>query len=292
MTDMKIPVKTLKNGFSLPVLGLGTWEMGGKTTRDPKNNDAADIAAIQTAIRLGVTHIDTAEMYAQGHTEELVGAAIKDFNRADLCLVTKVYPNHVAYDDVMRVSKRSLERLGTDYIDLYLIHGPSKEVPIEETMQALNELIDKKMVRYIGVSNFSVERLKSAQQHSRYPIVTNQVHYNLQVRECEKKRLLDYCQKNDVLLTAYRPIQKGMLVNNQIPIIDNMCKKYHKTPIQIALSWLVSQKNVVAISKMGNVNHMKENLGSIGWKLNARDIERLRREFPGQKDVSEVATLS
>ncbi len=287
-----IPTKKLKNGFEIPEYGLGTWQMGGRFERNLSNNDAADISAIQAAIKLGVTHIDTAEIYANGHAEELVKEAIREgkFDRAKLFIVSKVEGAHHNYEGVRASCKASLKRLGLEYLDLYLLHEYTSEFPLKETMRAMEELKQEGLIRNIGVSNFGVAHLQEAQRYSSYPIVCNQVHYNLRVREIEKEGLLEFCQQNDVMVVAYRPTEKGSLWQNQ-PLMIAMSKKYGKTPAQIALNWLISQKNVVTIVKTRSVEHLQENLGALGWQLERDDVEKLRREFPDQLEVSDVIPL-
>src|SRR5581483_1310350 len=173
---MNIPVKTLKSGFSLPVYGLGTWQMGGRFERD-ESNDEADINAIKAAIDHGVAHIDTAESYGAGHSEELVAQAIKGYDRPKLIIATKVSGGNQGYDGVMRAFEASLKRLGLDYIDLYLLHRfPDPGISIEDTMKAMNKLVDEKAVKNIGVCNMTVNRLKETQRYSRNKIVYNQLH--------------------------------------------------------------------------------------------------------------------
>lgn len=277
---MHIPVKKLKNGFELPELGFGTWQMGGKREADT-SNDAAEIAAIKGAIEAGVTHIDTAEIYGAGHTEELIAEAIKGISRSRIFITSKVKEDAKAAR-IAQACKDSLKRLGTDYLDLYLLHHYSTNCPLEESIAALNELADKKLVKHIGVSNFTAEHLAEAQKLSKRPIVCNQVYYNLVSRQPELNGLLEYCQKNDTLLVAYRPVEKGKLLDGVPKIMEEMCVKYQKTPAQIALNWLMSQKNVVTIFKTSNAAHLKENLGALGWYLTEGDVELLRKEYPGQ----------
>lgn len=272
---MDIPTKQLKNGFTLPVYGLGTWTIGGGRERDT-TNDGKAVEAIQQALHHGIMHIDTAEMYGAGHTEELIGSAMKDFSREKVILSSKVQPDHLAYDDVLRALEGSLHRLGTDYLDLYLIHAPNPNIPLEETMKALDRLMDEKLVRNIGVSNFSKELLLQAQSLAQHPVVCNQVHYNLQMREAEETGLLQYCQEYDVLLTAYRPVERGVLTKGGNTVLDAIAGKYHKTQAQVALNWLISQKNVVVIAKTSSTQHLEENLGSFGWNLSNEDITALQ----------------
>jgi len=288
---MIIPEKKLHSGFKMPVFGVGTWTMGGKFERDKSSNDKADIAAIKEAVKMGVTHIDTAEMYAGGHAEEMVGEAIKGFERKKLFLVSKVSPSNLTYEGILKSAKRSLEHLNTDYLDLYLIHMPNPSIPIKESMKAMDHLLEQGMIRNIGLSNFSVERFEQAQSHTKNKIVANQLHYNLIFREAEAKGLVEYCRDNDVMLIAWRPVQKGLLTGSDIDILNEMARKYEKTAAQIAINWLVSQPNVVTLSKTSNPQHLRENLGAIGWNMDNKDIEKLRKEFPGQKDVSDAVPL-
>ena len=287
---MDTPVKKLKSKFSLPELGLGTWRMGGQDEAD-KASDAAEIAAIRSAIEAGVTHIDTAESYGAGHTEELVGKAIRGMDRKKLFITSKVSEENHTCEGIPASCKKSLKRLGTDYIDLYLLHTFSAMCPLQEAVQALDALVDDGFVKYIGVSNFGMKHLAEAQKLSKHPIVCDQVHYNLQVREVEKTGLLKYCQTNDVMLVAYRPVQQGKLLEGVPEIVEEMCVKYQKTPAQIAINWLISQRNVVAIVKTSNVAHLKENAGAVGWNLTESDVERLRENYPGQMTVSDLIPL-
>lgn len=288
---MQIPQKTLPTDFSMPLFGLGTWPMGGKREHDLHNDDARDIAAIQKAIAMGITHIDTAERYAAGYCETLVGQAIKDIDRKKLFITSKISPEHLLYADVIASVKESLKRLGTDYLDLYLLHEPNPDIPIADTMHAMDDLVAEGLIRNIGVSNFTKERFEEAQFYAKNKIVANQVHYNLIFREPERKELVEYCQNNDVMLIAWRPVQRGALTEKGTKVLDEMCDKYHKTPAQIAISWLISQPNVVTISKMTDEKHLQENLETLNFTMATEDIEKLRKEFPGQQDISDVLPL-
>ena len=287
---MKIPIKTLKSGFSLPVYGLGTVRMGGLRGEMDTSRDSQEIEAIQAAIDYGVTHIDTAEVYGDGHTEEIVGRAIANFDRRKLFITTKVAKWNQGYDGVRRAIDGSLGRLETDYVDLYLLHQyPPKGLPIDETMKAMTELVDEGIVRYIGVSNITIPRYEEAQKHTPHKLVCNQLHYNLQFREVEKYGLVKYCQENDIMLVAWSPLQQGRLPESQL--ISELAVKYQKTSIQIALNWLISQKNVVTIPKTSHIEHLKENLGSLDWQLEADDVERLSKKFPNQQATSDIVPL-
>lgn len=281
----------MKSGFEMPVFGLGTWQMGGREVRNPQNDDRNDIAAIQEAIRLGVTHIDTAEEYAQGYAETLIGIAIKGYDRSKLCIASKVSAINLRYADVLKSCQASLGRLGIDYLDLYLIHFPNPEIPIADTLKAMDKLVKEGLVKAIGVSNFKTERFKEAQKHTSHKLVVNQVYYNLVMRQPEREDLLSFCQDNDVLLEAYRPVEKGALLAQPSPILEKMAKKYDKTPAQVAINWLISQTNVVALSKASTLEHLKENLGAVGWQMESEDVEDLRANYPNQQRKSEKLPL-
>lgn len=227
---MKIPTKKLKNGFEMPVLGIGTSRMTG---------GSKDIDSIKAALELGYTHIDTAEIYDGGIAEQKVGEAIKNFDRTKLILTTKVAADHLSYDNVIKACKASLERLQTNFLDLYLIHWPNSSIPLKETMAAFDYLMEQGLIKNIGVSNFSVAELKEAQEHTQNLIVNNQIHYSISSQEPTNLEALKHCQENNILITAYSPLNKGFLNDNQL---TDLSEKYHKTPACIALNWLISQK--------------------------------------------------
>ena len=264
--------------------------MGGDSERDPANDGQADIAALICGMEHGLTHIDTAEMYAAGFAEEITGQAIKGHARSNLFITSKVWNDNLSYDGVLRAAENSLKRLGTSYLDLYLIHKPDDRFPLAETMKALNRLVNEGLVKNIGVSNFAVKRFKQAQECSEHKIVVNQVHYNLTSREPENE-LLEFCRANDVMLIAWRPLAKGTILDVDYPFFDELCSRYQKTRAQIALNWLLSQDNVTTISTMRSTRHLEENLGALNWTLSDEDRERLRRDFPGQEHVSSTVPL-
>ena len=279
--------KTLKCGFSMPVLGMGTWQMGGRMERDSRNDDAGQIQALKTGLDLGFNLIDTAESYADGKAEELVGEAIRGYDRGKLFLTSKVWKTHVAYDDVLRAAENSLKRLGTDYLDLYLYHQVHNEVPLKETMRAFDRLVSEKLVRHIGVSNFALERFKRAQACAEHKIVVNQIHYSLSVREPESE-LLPWHQENDVMIQAWRPL-RGV---PDCALLNELCTKYGKTKSQIALNWLIMQKNIVTITASSSARHIQDNLDAAAFEMAPSDVELLMRDFPEKKFISDAVPLS
>jgi diketogulonate reductase-like aldo/keto reductase len=289
---MNIPIKKLNNGFEIPVLGFGTWLMGGRMEKETDYDENNDIEVIKKTIELGGYRFDTAEMYANGYSEEILGKALKGYDRTKLFVTSKVSPNNLSYDNVISSCKKSLERLQLDYLDLYLVHMPNPDIFIEKTMKAFDYLKEQGLVKNIGVCNFNVERLIEAQSKTKNKIVLNQVHYNLIFREPELKGVIEYCQKNDIFIEAWRPVQYGSLAKKGITIVDELCKKYNKTPSQIALNWLTSQKNVITLTKTGNIKHLEENLDSVNWNMSDEDIELLRSDYPIQFDKSNTVPLN
>lgn len=276
--------KKLTDQIKIPAIGLGTWRLGGDVEADT-TQDKEYISAIKTAIQLGITLIDTAESYAKGHAEELVGEAIQGFDRSCVFIISKVSPEHLKYSDLIESARMSLKRLKTDYLDLYLIHSPNPEIPIRETMRAMDHLIELKLIRFIGVSNFSVEQIKEAQRYTKNRIVANQIEYNLLVRNSSKatydmeSQIIPYCQKNNILVIAWRPLAKGALAQPGFKLLDELAEKYSKTQAQIALNWLISKKGIVAVTKSSKTGHLKENFGAIGWRLSQDDVDRLDKEY-------------
>jgi diketogulonate reductase-like aldo/keto reductase len=256
----------------IDVLGLGTWRIGGGE-KPYYSDDELYIKSLRKAFELGYRLIDTAEYYADGHTEELIGQALKGFSRRDFFITSKVWPNHLHYDDVIKAAERSLKRLQTDYIDLYLIHWPNPEVPIEETMSALERLVDDGRVRFIGVSNFSASQLQEAIAATRkHEIVANQVRYSVVDKKAEVE-LLPFARKNHVRVIAYSPLERGRL---ELPLLRELASKYGRTENQIALNYLIC-KEAVPIPKATKEEHLIENLGAVGWRLDEGDVDRLSR---------------
>jgi diketogulonate reductase-like aldo/keto reductase len=237
---LKIPTKKLRNGFEMPVYSLGIWQMGGRWEADT-TKDTQEVEAIRYALSKGVTSIDTAEGYGNGHAEELLREALIGYDRSKIFISTKVSGNHQSYQGVHDAFNASCRRLGVDYVDLYILHRyPEPGMPIQETMRAIDELVASGKIHYVGVSNMTPDRFERAQTISRNKIVYNQVHYNVQYREIEKYGLLEHAKLHDYFLAAWRPLQKGLLPGSKI--LETIAKKYNKTPTQIALQWLVSTR--------------------------------------------------
>jgi diketogulonate reductase-like aldo/keto reductase len=267
------------HGVSIPRIGFGMWKIGGDSYPDPKR-DPASLTAIRTALEVGYTHFDTAEVYADGHSEELLGRAILETHtkREALFITTKVDPAHLQYEQVFRSCEKSLRRLSMDYVDLYLIHWPPRSgVPLTDAFRALNQLVKDGRVKHLGVSNFNVKLLKQAQSLSETPILTDQVPYRLPDRTYVENGVLEYCQQNEILLTAYSPVKfRNLSVNKTLQAIADA---HSATPYQIALAWLVAQPRVITIPMSLNPQHIRENFEAAEIELSQVEFETLSKLY-------------
>ena len=269
------------SGQKIPVLGLGTWGIGGFSSRYLHGDDEG-VQALRLGLELGMRFIDTAEVYAHGHSEEVVAKAIKA-ERESVFIATKVSPDHLSQDDVIRSCKASLRRLETDYIDLYQVHWPNPSIPIAETMKAMERLVAEGKIRHIGVSNFSARQTQEAQEAlSKSSLASNQVEYNLLDRSIERD-LLTYAEKARITIIAYSPVARGQIPkggrSERWRALDEIVSKYGKTRTQLALNWLIAKGPVVAIPKAATLNHVRENAGAAGWRMSAQDYGALNRAF-------------
>lgn len=277
-------LKPLGNtGVMVPEIGLGVWRYSG------------GVEPLRQGIELGAFLIDTAEIYG---TEDVVGQAIKGL-RERIFLATKVSADHLRYDDVLRAAEASLRRLETDYLDLYQIHWPNWSVPIQETMRAMETLVDRGLVRHIGVSNFSIQELQAAQAAmSKYPIVANQVLYNLNRREIERE-LLPYCLLQHITIIAYTPLDDGRLATRswfpqnwrmpareeaaiytrRMQALEQVANYTQKTLAQVALNWCTSRPHVIAIPKSNSLTRIVENCQASGWRLSPEQVRFLDAVF-------------
>ena len=264
--------------LTLPKIGFGTWQIGGNSYPDP-SKDARSIAALRSALEFGYTHFDTAEIYADGHAEELLGQVIRETRtkREGLFITSKVDPGNLADEDVLKSCECSLRRLRMEYLDLYLIHWPPRAgMKLEEAFRALNKLVRDGKVRHLGVSNFNLKLLQQAQQFSETPIITDQVPYRLPDRTYVENGVIQYCQQNDILVTAYSPVKfRSIGINKALGAI---AKAHAATPFQIALAWLVMQPRVITIPMSFNPQHIQENIEATEIILSDAEIMQLNSQ--------------
>lgn len=264
-------------GADVAAIGQGTWDLPESGAR---RQDA--IRALRRGVELGMTHIDTAEMYGGGRVEEILGEAIAGIPREKLFLTSKVLPSNASYKGTIAACDRSLSRANVDYFDLYLLHWPSS-FALEETMRALEALVQQGKTRFIGVSNFDVDEVREAQSYlSSEPLACDQILYHLKERGAEA-RLIPYCREQRIAVVGYTPFGRGRFPRKEAEpdgLIGRMASKYGKTPRQIILNFLTREPNVFAIPKASRIEHVEENAGAVGWQLDAEDVAALDAAFP------------
>jgi diketogulonate reductase-like aldo/keto reductase len=268
--------------IDVSIIGQGTWMI--ENSGDSNSNNLLAIKVLQLGLDLGMNHIDTAEMYGNGKTEELVGQAVAGRRREDIFLVSKVLPSNASYEGTIQACKNSLKRLKTDYLDLYLLHWPSSQHPIVETMKALEKLVADNLVKFIGVSNFNLKELQEAERAlENERIACNQVLYHLGYRAIEK-RILPYCTKQGIAVVGYAPFGHGDLPSPNSAkgkVLENIANRHGRTPRQVALNFLSLHSNLFTIPKTSHRERVTENSESVGdWNLTDEDIAEIDRVFP------------
>lgn len=266
MQTLKLP-----SGQLIPVLGMGTWRMGENAL-----HRQSEIDALRHGLDLGLSLIDTAEMYGEGGAEEVIAQAIAN-RRSQVFLVSKVYPHNASLQGAIAACERSLKRLKTDYLDLYLLHWRS-DVPLAETLEAFETLQQSGKIRSYGVSNFDVEDMEEASQlKGGKGIVTNQVLYNLMRRGIEWN-LLPWCRQQNIPIMAYSPIEQGRLLNNRT--LKAIAQQQGVTAAVVAIAWLLHQDNVIVIPKSSRIDHVEQNYAAKDLKLSAEELAALDVAFP------------
>ncbi|MFA5828715.1 MAG: aldo/keto reductase [Candidatus Shapirobacteria bacterium] len=254
-----VPDIDLSSGHSIPVLGLGTYGLTGTSC----------IETIKTALEIGYRHFDTARKY---QNEAEVGKAIRDFHRSDIFITSKVPEDQLDYHHVLSNADQSLIDLNTDYIDLYLIHAPNPEVDINETLQAFEKLVSDQKIHSIGVSNFGIIELQntlSAARALNLPITNNQIEIN---PHHYPKDVINYCQKNNITITAYSPLDQGDVADD--PVLTGIGRQYDKTAAQIALRYLVD-KGLIVIPKASSRDHLQSNFDIFNFTLRSNDKQKI-----------------
>ncbi|MEF8881941.1 MAG: aldo/keto reductase [Halapricum sp.] len=261
---MSVPRVTLPSGDEIPVVGKGTYRLDGETAE----------TAVSAALDVGYTHIDTAEGYMN---ESEIGEVLAKHDRDDLFLTSKVLAKNLGYESVIDACESSLERLGTDYLDLYLIHWPNPAISLRETMNAMETLYDRGLVRNVGVSNFSRYQLSAAMHISDVPIAVNQIEFHPYL---QRPKLREYCQDNDVTVEAAAPLARTEVLDD--PTIEEIAEKHGRMPAQVVLRWAI-EKDAVVLPRSTSAEHIQQNIDLFGWDLDAEDrhrIDELDRDEP------------
>jgi diketogulonate reductase-like aldo/keto reductase len=261
-------VKTfkLKNENEIPALGLGTWKLVGKLCEE----------IVEKALEVGYRHIDTAEIY--GNQQDIGNVISKNLvKRKELFITSKVWSSELSKDETIDSCKKTLEALQTDYLDLLLIHWPSKAVPVTQTLGAMELLRQEKLIKNYGVSNFTIKELEETKG---FEVVINQVEFHPSLNQ---QKLKEYCDKEKIVVTAYSPLGQGY--DLKLPEVKRISGKHKVSTAQVVLNWLL-QKGIVAIPKSGDKKHLRDNFKALDWKLNEDDMEVLDSLHEGRRLVN------
>jgi diketogulonate reductase-like aldo/keto reductase len=274
----------LADGTHIPALGQGTWRMG-----ESRRARAREVAALRLGIELGMTLIDTAEMYGEGGAEEVVGEAI-DGQQQDIFVVTKVYPHNASREKLPKACERSLKRLRINAIDLYLLHWRERRPPLQETVDTFEELRAAGKIKRWGVSNFDIEDMEElVSLKGGLSCTANQVLYNLENRQIEFD-LLPWSTAAKIAVMAYSPVgHSGALLEHRT--LKKIAQSNDANPGQIALAWVLRRRNVIAIPKASSDVHVRDNARSLELKLTKKDLAELDREFPPPKSKKPLPML-
>jgi diketogulonate reductase-like aldo/keto reductase len=254
------------SGVAVPVIGQGTWRMGEEPGRRKD-----EVSALRLGIELGMAHVDTAEMYGDGGAERVVGAAIAG-QRDRVFLVSKVLPSNASRAGTIRACEASLRRLGTDHLDLYLLHWWSEPHPIEETMSGMAELVRRGLTRLVGVSNFDVGQMRRAQAAlGDVPLACNQVLYHLRDRTIERD-VVPHCERKRVAVVGYTPLARGGYMKEAVAAV---ARRHGRTPRQVALNFLTRRPSLFTIPKASHPEHVRENAGALDFSLTPADIRAI-----------------
>ena len=281
MTD-SLPQVTLPNGERVPAFGQGTWHMG-----EDRRRVAEEAAALKLGIDLGLSLIDTAEMYGSGKAEEIVAEAAAG-KRDQLFIVSKVLPYNASLKGTIEACERSLKRLKTDRIDLYLLHWRGS-VPLAETLEAFTRLQRDGKIRHHGVSNFDLDDMQEwLALAGGKTVAANQILYNLQRRGPEWE-LIPWCRERHIAIMAYTPLGQGRMLQNRA--LAEIAERHRATAAQVALAWLLQQDGMMVIPKASRQEHVRENCGTLDVKLTADDLAALDRAFPPPKAPTALGML-
>jgi diketogulonate reductase-like aldo/keto reductase len=278
---MNMPQITLPGGDTMPAYGQGTWHMG-----ESRSRFADEAAALKLGIDLGITLIDTAEMYGNGVAEEITAEAIQG-RRDGLFIVSKVLPYNASRRGTIDACERSLKRLKTDYIDLYLLHWRGSH-PFAETIAAFDQLQRDGKIRQHGVSNFDRGDMEEWTRSGGQAVASNQILYNL-TRRGPEWDVIPWCRERKVSIMAYSPIEQGRMLGHKA--LAEVASRHGATPAQVALAWLLHQEGMVVIPKASRQEHVREDCGALDLKLTDADLADLNRSFPPPKSRTALGML-
>ena len=272
-----------KSAKAIHPIGIGTWNISSisdsnnpdapyKGTKPVYGNEEVEIEALRYSLTKGQNHLDCAEMYGAFYTDEVVGRALQGTQRSDLFIADKLWKSRVDKGLVRPTVEKMLQKLGTDYLDVLYIHKPWDDAPWQRAIPQIDKLIDEGIVRYFGVSNFTVKDMQEAQSIAKHPIAVNQMKYNVLYKDEVTDELRQYCAEHDIQIVAYQPIKRQEVLNDET--VKTIATKYDATPAQVALAWLLA-KGALPIPKATNKVHIDENVAAIGLRLSDEDVAAL-----------------
>lgn len=271
-----------KSGKELFPIGIGTWLISGSYALDESQkyrgaapvygNEEAEIEALRYSVSKGQNHFDCAELYGAFYTDEVVGRAIAGQKREDLYLVDKLWKTSVSTGQVRPTVEKMLEKLGTDYLDMLYIHAPWAEVDWKQAIPQIDELIDEGIVREFGVSNFTIDDMKTALSIAKHPIAVNQMHYNVLNKSEVDEAFRAFCDEHNIQIVAYQPVKRKEVLANET--VQRIAQEHDATPAQVALAWLIA-KGALPIPKATNKEHIDENVAAVNLKLSPEHIAEL-----------------
>ncbi|MFB6158815.1 MAG: aldo/keto reductase [Candidatus Nanohalobium sp.] len=256
-------------GEKIPALGFGTYQLKGKNC----------VEGVEKALETGYRHIDTAQRYGN---EKQVGEGIErsDVDRDDIWLTTKVWKDNLNAENLKESVEESLRKLGTDYVNLLLVHWPFPGMELEESLQEMSELVDEGKVRNIGVSNFNTEQMEEAREICDKPLLTNQVEYHPFLSQ---EAVLEKCRDEDMMLTAYSPLARADVIGNKT--LEQIGEEHGKTEAQVALRWLIQQEKVAAIPKATSEEHIRQNFDIFDFKLSEEEMKEINSLARGDRKI-------
>ncbi len=286
-----------RSGFSMPSIGMGLWRKSYKknlvdpSAKSDPTEDARERAGLEHAYESGMRLFDTAVMYGWGHSEKMLGEFLTDIERSTAFVTTKIWDDAMGPQEMLASVEKSLGHLQTDYLDLLLLHrAPTEPFTLESAANGLDACVSAGLVRNVGVCNFGVEKLAEITALTESPIVANQVHYNVEVREAQLSGLMDYAASNDVIVQAWRPLAYGTFTGSDF--LTQIAARYEATAAQVALAWLIQQPNVATVFKSDNPRHIDENLKATTLQLSDEDLALIEKEFPNQLAKSDTVPLA
>ena len=263
-------VSTAKIGSrTVHPIGIGTWTMGD----DVAGDDAACIDAVRSSLSRGQNHIDTAEMYAAGRAEEIVGSALRDRDRESVFVASKLWRTSCTRERVRPAVEAMLTRLQLSRLDLLYIHADWDNLAVQETVEAMCDAVDAGLVAALGLSNFQLDHLQAAMRMSRHPFVALQNRYNVLAKSDVSPALLDFCREHHITVVAYQPVERGLVLRD--PTVRRIADAHGVTPAQVAIAWLLRQEGVITIPKAVVPEHIEENLSAHGIVLNDDEVRAL-----------------